>query len=152
MESLKFTVPGKPVPQGSMKAFAVRSKAGYTGKTIVTHGNVNALSAYRDDIRMYAMRAMRTARMPEPYRGAVELFAAFYFKRPKSHLKSNGTHKASAPIFHTQTPDLDKLLRSVGDALTGTVIVDDKQIAFYNQNTGKYWSDCDGTDIVIFFR
>lgn len=51
---------------------------------------------------------------------------SFMIKRPKSHyLKSKGL-KDSAPT--TPPIDLDKLIRSTADALTGLIYEDDKQI------------------------
>jgi Holliday junction resolvase RusA-like endonuclease len=52
----------------------------------------------------------------------------FYFLRPKSHYRTNGELKNSAPKFMTKTPDLFKCARAVEDAITGIVYLDDSQI------------------------
>ena len=48
----------------------------------------------------------------------VELSVIFYLPRPKTATRQ----------FPAVMPDLDKLIRSVGDSLTGTVIRDDSRI------------------------
>lgn len=54
--------------------------------------------------------------------------AEFRFARPKSHLTKKGVLTKSAPRTHVSKPDLDKLVRTVLDALTGVVIHDDSQV------------------------
>jgi len=44
--------------------------------------------------------------------------------------------KSSPP--HTRKPDLDKLLRAVGDALTRVVYLDDAQIISYGESRKRY--------------
>ncbi len=76
--------------------------------------------------------------------GPIELTARFYFVRPKGHFgsgKNAGILKASAPIQHAQSPDLAKLLRSLEDALTKVLWVDDKLVCRYGYGTGRYWTD-----------
>lgn len=51
----------------------------------------------------------------------------FRMPRPKSHFLASGDVSSSAPVF-PRTPDCDKLVRGVFDALTGRVIPDDSQI------------------------
>ena len=61
--------------------------------------------------------------------GPVELTAVFAIPRPKSHHTKTGSLTSSAPLLHTYKPDLDKLCRLVGDALTiAGVIKDDSLI------------------------
>lgn len=113
--SLGFTVNGIPVPQGSL----VRTRHG------VRNANKNTKP----------WRATVTARAAEEMRGCPLLWGPLYahvvfvMPRPKSHHRANGELRPDAPIYHTGTPDLDKLQRAIGDALTGTAIHDDKQIA-----------------------
>jgi Holliday junction resolvase RusA-like endonuclease len=62
----------------------------------------------------------------------VKLAVTFSFPRPKSHYRSDGvTLKPSAPYYKTSAPDLDKLQRAIGDALTGTVFRDDALVAVW---------------------
>lgn len=80
-----------------------------------------------------------------PWAGPVSLRACFVFPRPKHHLrtgKREGEVKENAPGWKTSAPDLDKLVRALGDALTGIVYRDDAQIVdlgvtkIYGQNPG----------------
>lgn len=66
-----------------------------------------------------------------PIREPVAVLVAFVFPRPKSHYGTGSrseTLKISAPHWHSSPPDLDKLLRAIGDALTGIVVHNDSQI------------------------
>lgn len=61
-------------------------------------------------------------------RGAYHLRCAFFFQRPKSHIIKNGLAK-NAPEHLVSRPDLDKLVRAVGDALTDAgAFIDDSRI------------------------
>jgi crossover junction endodeoxyribonuclease RusA len=57
------------------------------------------------------------------------LSVVFRFQRPKSHFNKNGL-RSSAPQHCTSASngDLDKLLRSTNDALTGILFDDDRQV------------------------
>lgn len=64
--------------------------------------------------------------------GPLDLHVAFFFPRPQSHYRTGkNAHelKPSAPSWHTSKPDADKLLRAIGDSLTGVVARDDSQFA-----------------------
>jgi crossover junction endodeoxyribonuclease RusA len=66
----------------------------------------------------------------------------FRFPRPKAHYGSGRNSeilKPSAPYYHAQVPDGDKLGRAVGDALTGVVFADDKTITVLSIR--KNWAD-----------
>jgi crossover junction endodeoxyribonuclease RusA len=68
---------------------------------------------------------------------AVELSVIFYLERPKTATRE----------FPAVMPDLDKLLRSVGDSLTGTVIRDDSRII--DIYASKRYADARGVGAVI---
>ena len=73
-----------------------------------------------------------------------------YFTRPKSHYgtgKNSGTLKPSAPAYHIITPDHDNLVKFYGDAMTGIVYHDDKQIVG-SVECGKVWT-CDKAKVRI---
>jgi crossover junction endodeoxyribonuclease RusA len=63
--------------------------------------------------------------------GPVKLNVVFVFPRPKAHYRTNGSLKPNAPEYKTSAPDLDKLQRAIGDALTGTAFRDDAQVAVW---------------------
>jgi len=67
-----------------------------------------------------------------PLHGPVSVQIQFAFPRPKGHYGSGRnatTLRPTAPGYHAYRPDLDKLIRAIGDALTGIVLRDDAQIA-----------------------
>lgn len=119
--SFTFTVLGAPVPQGSMVK---------RGKFVVA-ANAKKLYSWRHDIASQALK-----NRPEGWNinTAVSLRCEFVFPRPKSHFSTakGREHQLlpSAPEHHIVTPDNDKLVRAVGDALSVTraVLRDDSLI------------------------
>ena len=67
----------------------------------------------------------------------VELSVIFYLPRPKTATRE----------FPAVMPDLDKLIRSVGDSLTGTIIRDDSRIATIGAK--KLYADDRGPGAII---
>lgn len=110
--TIAFTVSGKPAPQGSMKAF-VRA-----GKAVVIHDNASDLDSWREVVRAGATVAMRGR---APFRGPIAVALVFSLVKPKSW---TGT----SPYQHKR-PDIDKLTRSILDALTTVCFEDDAQVA-----------------------
>ena len=53
----------------------------------------------------------------------------FYMPRPKGHYGKRGL-LPSAPKYPVKKPDLDKLVRAVGDALVPVLIHDDNQVVW----------------------
>ena len=98
-----FFVAGKPVPQGSMSYFKGR----------MVHQNDKELQAWRDIVGWCARRYF-----PEQLKGAVTLTVEFILPKPKSVTRDEPFVK----------PDLDKLVRAIGDALTGIAFADDSQV------------------------
>lgn len=112
---IEFTVHGIPAPQGSKTAWG-------------TEANPNT-RPWRAAVASLA--ADVTAGRPL-LEGALTLEVIFTFPRPKSHYrtgKNAGVLKDDAPVFHATKPDTDKLLRAIGDSLTGIVCRDDSQFA-----------------------
>ncbi len=105
-------VPGKPVPQGSAKAFSV------AGKARVVAGNAATLNPWRADIHA-AVRAVTDGRIVYPVE-PVALTLGFVMPRAKAERKTTRPH--------TRRPDLDKCVRAVADALTNLVYCDDSQL------------------------
>lgn len=77
-----------------------------------------------------------------PVDDALKLSVSFWFPRPKSHYRTGrffDVLKTDAPTDHMQTPDVDKLLRLISDALTiARVIEDDKFIV--DERGRKFWT------------
>ena len=77
----------------------------------------------------------------DPLLGPVRLIVQVYLARPKAHYgtgRNAGRLKASAPQWHSQTPDLSKLVRGIEDGLSKVVYADDRQIAAIEAS--KKWS------------
>lgn len=111
---LSFTVYCRACPQGSMKAFVIGGKARLTSAN-------KALKPYRQELTLSAMAEMQG--MERPFAGSkvpVLVTMHFYLEKPQSVPKSR-----KMPAVK---PDLDKLIRSTSDALTGVCWHDDGQI------------------------
>jgi Holliday junction resolvase RusA-like endonuclease len=117
---LEVTVPGAPVPQGSVHPF-------------VTAAGPRARHDPR--VREYRLRvaqAVRESRGSPPHLGPVEVLVVAWLPRPASHYgtgRNTGRLRPSAPALPTTKPDVDKLARVVLDALTdGGLWRDDAQV------------------------
>jgi len=115
---VRFEVRGNPVTQGSMKAFVPRGAR----FPVVTHSNPKT-TEWRN---LIALEARKVA-PPNPWRGPVLLDVTFRLQRPKSHYGAKNV-KPSAPSLPAGRPDCDKLLRGLGDALSGVIYADDAQL------------------------
>lgn len=112
---IEFTVHGIPAPQGSKTAWG-------------TEANPNT-RPWRAAVAAQAAETMGETPLLE---GALILEVWFIFPRPKHHFgtgKNAGKLKDAAPVFQQSKPDCDKLVRAIGDALTGTVVRDDSQFS-----------------------
>lgn len=133
---VSFAVPGRPIPQGSLSSFRHRT----TGQ-IVTPQKAR-VREYRDRIA-WAAEATGVACTDEP----VRVRAVFGFARPKSHRLTSGKLTKRAPTSHTSRPDLDKVARSLLDAITGVLVYDDAQVVALDVR--KQWHDHDETWVEI---
>ncbi len=105
-----FRVHGTPAPQGSKRAFITN------GRAIVTDVNPTTLRTWRDDVKHAALDAMNGH---PPMSGPLELLVTFVLVKPVSVKR----------VWPHVRPDLDKLLRSTGDALTSAAVYgDDSQL------------------------
>lgn len=113
---LRFTVYGKPEPQGSVRAFMIG------GRPRLTSDNAK-LKPYRHSLTQVAMEEVsRTAQVAPvaPVGTPVALSVVWTLAKPKSTPK-----RVTMP---TKKPDADKLLRAVLDSLTGVAYADDAQV------------------------
>lgn len=111
-----ITADTTPVPKGSTKSFVV-------GKRAITTGANPKTKPCQQVITAAAMNEVaereRDGGKPHDKGGAWELEIAFFMPRPKCHKKT---------VHHTTKPDVDKLCRTVLDALSGVLYEDDKQV------------------------
>ena len=105
---LRFIVDAEPRSQGSMTAVYNRR----LGVARVRHSNAPALSLWRQLVRDGARRVNA-----EEWEGPIGIRISFGIKAPL-----NTKHG------YPKSPDLDKLIRGVLDALTGVCYRDDSQV------------------------
>lgn len=110
----QFNVNGIPTPQGSKNAYR-------RGNKVLLVESSKKLPAWRTAVKNTATHHCHT-----PQQGPISLTLTFRLPRPKT-LPKKITHMI-------KKPDLDKLIRSTCDALTGTAYLDDNQI---NQITAQ---------------
>jgi crossover junction endodeoxyribonuclease RusA len=140
-----ITVVGRPRPQGSL-----RTLLPLRGSKPITIASDPKVYDYRHDIQSAWLRAYKDE---PPLKGPVLAHLTFVFARPASHyLPANSKRpapvlRAEAPTYYAKKPDLDKLVRAVGDALTGFAYTDDCQIA--QGHAAKVWGQSDHTIIEI---
>ncbi len=123
---IEFFVRGVPRPKGSWRPVTMKYMKPSSETT----------TGWLADVRSVAMSQLGA----RPSTKAFRLSLTYYFMRPKKHYrtgKHSGELRADAPVYHTQTPDLDKLDRAVFDALTHVVYVDDCQVV--RGSHAKYW-------------
>ena len=116
---IRFVVYGEAKPKGSTRAFVVNNKA------ITTTANPNA----KEWQHLVATSAQQYRPAGGPYEGAVAVLVRFFFLRPKSVSEKKRPH-------HTVKPDLDKLVRNIGDALKGVIYAEDARIVSITATKG----------------
>lgn len=121
---ISFVVNGIPQPRGSKKALPNRS----TGRAMMVDSNPKS-GPWMNAVSHQAALAMDGGPL---FDGPVEVSMSFAFPRPKSHYRTGKRStelRDDAPVMHAKKPDCDKLVRAVGDGMTGVVYRDDSQIA-----------------------
>lgn len=113
MQAVKFTVLGKPQPQGSIRAFMIG------GKPRLTSANAK-MKPWRQEVGMMALRSRPTASIYAGRHVPVCLRLDFWLAPPQKMPKGR--------IAPTAKPDSDKLARSACDAMTGILWNDDSQV------------------------
>lgn len=120
--TITFVVYAKAEPQGSSRGFLLKGKWGAKDRVIITSAN-KKLKPYRQELTELAMVTLSNAGIERPLAGKhtpVSMAMDFYFAKPPSVPK-----KRRGMVVK---PDLDKLIRSSSDALTGILYADDAQI------------------------
>jgi crossover junction endodeoxyribonuclease RusA len=119
-EPVQFFVSGTPRAQGSKR---------HVGRGIMVEMSKD-LGPWRQAI---AAAAAEQRVDGSQFVVPVQVQFVFWFKRPQSHLrtgKNAGQVKLSAPKWQSSAPDVDKLCRAVGDALSMSgLVLDDRLIA-----------------------
>lgn len=147
---IEFTVFGVAQPRGSKSPWVPKRADGSpvtkNGRIVVATMDSNKRSrSWMNDVRAAAAEAYRG----ELLTGAVRLSVAFYLPRPKGHFRQGkhaGKLRETAPAWHTQKPDCDKLSRGVQDALIGLLYRDDSQVV--QLVVAKNWTDAQAHTLV----
>ena len=134
MNTISFACEGFPVPKGSFTPVG-------NGR-FRPAGNPDKINAWRNDVRFAAKLAMDGR---APFTGAIRLSVDFALPYPHSLIRKYqfGWYP---PI---KKPDMDKLLRSVCDHLTGIAWADDSQVCYCTMNKSYAWDDVPGAYIEV---
>lgn len=141
-ELLRATLAGRPRGQGSLTLWRGADGKERAHHPAETMGHREALIAL--------LRSTWDGAAAYPHLVAVD--CKFFFERPASHYgtgRNANVLKTAAPsLWRGGTPDVDKCLRLVLDALTyAGVIVDDRDVALVRGS--KLWHPTSGTLVVV---
>jgi len=128
---IQFAVRGVPKPKGSMKAFMPKGAR----FPVITHDNPKTrpwVSSVRIQAQQHAPKAL--------WLGPISLELLFTIPKPQSLPKRR-------PSWAIRKPDLDKLIRSVKDALSGVIYKDDAQVIY--ESAKKEYGNAPGVEVVI---
>ena len=106
---LHWFVEGTPIPQGSKTAMVVN------GRAVMFEANKKH-KAWRDHVKA------TVGSLETPTTNPVRVELMFTFERPKTVKRE----------YMSVKPDIDKLSRSVLDAITGGIVKDDSQVIILN--------------------
>lgn len=118
MTELRFTVLGRPQPQGSARGVPVKRKNGKMGIAVTTDNP--KLHSWRQDVGYRALQARPTDNITFGQGEPVLVTYTFFLAPPKKMPKGR-----TRPVVK---PDVSKLIRAAEDAMTGIVYGDDAQI------------------------
>lgn len=122
--SITFFVPGYPKPQGSKRGIIHRS----TGKVVMVE-SCDQVKNWRSVVALHAAQH----RPEKLMNGVITIRLTFWLPRPRSHYgtgKNAHLLKPNAPQYPIghKSGDVDKLIRSILDAITGVIIADDSHV------------------------
>lgn len=103
---IRFRVTAEPATQGSMR---------HVGHGRIVHDNPPKLRVWRRAVEAQATQVMRNRQAID---APVSVHCEFILTRPKSVRR----------LLPSAKPDLDKLMRAVGDALENVVVTNDSRI------------------------
>lgn len=115
--AIRFTVPGDPVAKGRARSKMIDGR--------MTHYTPQKTAAYEAQVAWYARQAMGSA---GPLAGAVSVCITAIFGIPASWSKKR--QEAALGRDKISRPDLDNVVKSIGDSCNGIVWNDDSQITY----------------------
>lgn len=139
VDSITFHVLGVPKQKGSVVKMP---HGGYVPAG--TYQSRQDMKQWVSDVKIAAFEAMGER---QPARTCIRFMCEFQLPYPASTIR-----KYQLGWYpHIKKPDVDKLLRSMLDALTGVVWVDDSQVSYATVNKVYAWNDRPGAFVVIDF-
>lgn len=135
--TIQFTVYAKAQPQGSARAFMIKG----IPRPIITTDNPK-LKPYRQELTNTALAIMAERGIQKPLAAKhvpVRLDLVFYLEKPQSV----GKKRAHMVV----KPDIDKLVRSTTDALTGILYADDAQVV--GMSAFKHYGTPERVEIMV---
>lgn len=122
---ISFTVYGVPIAQPRTRAMGRLGRDGKPFAHVYEPGNKHSPARqWKSDIRWTVKQQMEN-KNKALIGGPVQLLATFYMPRTKELSKD----KYPAGVMpHVVKPDLENMVKLLQDALTGVMIIDDKQI------------------------
>lgn len=136
---IAFVAHGIPAPKGSLKGY-VRG-----GRAVIVNDNART-KPWAMCVAYAAAEAMPDG--PAFVIGPVQVSLVFMLPRPLAQRRRDGSVRPSAGLYSSKKPDIDKLTRTVLDALTvAGVWLDDGQVA--RLNVEKVYSDVTGVSVAV---
>lgn len=123
LTTIRFVVPGSPVPKGRARSRIARTAA--TGKAFIAHYTPADTRNYEQSIAYEAKVAMNS-RSPLP--GGLVLLVYAFFTIPVSWPKWKQSDARAGLIVPTGRPDWDNVGKICSDAMNGIVYNDDSAI------------------------
>lgn len=133
MRALEITAWGEPKGQPRARSTVRRGKGGKVFSGVYDPGTADD---WKSIVRAAAMEKWDRV----PFSGPTAVTVLVFFRRPKSHLASNGLPKASAPVWHTSKPDRDNIDKAILDALVSCGVLSDDKIVCGGRGVLKRWS------------
>lgn len=145
--AIAFFVQGEPKAQPRPRAFAMNMGKDDQGKDKYQARMYDAGTAegWKSCVATAAKEFIPT----EPLSVPLRVTLVFYMPRPKSHFRTNGTLKDSAPIWFTSKPDTDNLSKAVLDALTILGMWRDDSLVVKSTVVKAYCGKRTGCDVCI---
>ena len=143
---ISFWAPGVPRSQGSKRAGMLKQGKGAERRLRATlFPDPPQLKQWRREVSAAAARAMPEGMLPLDV--PVRVSVVFYFHRPASRQATHLRGELDGESVKATAPDLDKLMRAVGDSLQGIVVENDSRIVQWSAR--KVYAEAPGVRVVV---
>lgn len=137
--TISFTIPGKAVPQLRPRIVRKGKHSGLAEQETVKN--------YKSFVRLVAADHIKGINADWPTHSPIKIYLQFLFQSKRSWSKRKTEMALNGELTHTSKPDLDNLIKSITDALTGLVWNDDSQI--YELHAEKRYSQQSAINVTI---